>query len=131
MITNEPRDWPGLWRDEVDRRPPVREAVPGPTAGADGQGELRRRAIRRLDVLAGEVVPAAHEDRAPVVAPARPEGGGSARIVQVLGEAVLRRLAEGGDVDGGLQQRARRAGQAAKGGAGEEAPVVGSGRPAV
>src|SRR5215470_677473 len=125
------RDGPGLWGDEVNRRPPVRESIPGPAAGADGQGELGRLAVRVLDVLAGEVVLAAHEDRATVVAPARPEGGGSARIVQVLGEAVLRRLAEGGDVDGGLQERARRAGQAAERGAGEEASVVGSGRPAV
>src|SRR5689334_8725623 len=92
-----------LWGDEVDRCPPVRETVPGPAAGADGQGELGRLAVRRLDVLAGEVVPAAHEDRIPVVAPARPEGGGSARIVLVFAEAVLRRLAQVGDVDGGLQ----------------------------
>ena len=93
-----------LWGHVVDRCSPVRLAVPGPAAGTDGEGiEGGRRAVRRLNVLAGEVVLTAHEDRTAVVAPARPEGGGGAGIVLVFGEAVLRRLAEVGDVDGGLQ----------------------------
>src|SRR5215469_10809410 len=121
-----------LWGDGVDRCPPVGQAVPGPAAGADRvEIERGRRAVRVLDVLAGELGLAARDDRAAVVAPARIEGGGGTWIVRVLGKAILRRLAEGGDVDGGLQERARRAGQASEGGAGEEAAVVGSGRPAV
>ncbi|MBV9382848.1 MAG: FAD-dependent oxidoreductase [Streptosporangiaceae bacterium] len=47
--------------DVVDRCPPVRHAVSGPAAGADGQGELGRPAVGVLDVLAGEVDLAAEE----------------------------------------------------------------------
>src|SRR5260370_7566235 len=62
-----------LWGHVVDRCSPVRHAVPGPAAGTNGEGiEGRRRAVRRLNVLAGEVVLPAHADPTPLVPPPPP-----------------------------------------------------------
>src|SRR5690348_14579687 len=97
--------------DEVDRRSPVGPAVPGSAAGPNRVGiEGRPGAVRELDVLVGEVDPPAgarHEEPPAVVSPART---GRTWEALVLAEAVLRRLARGGDVDRGVEQAAGRAG---------------------
>ena len=85
-----------LRRYRVDRGPPVREGIARSTAGGEGQRERRPGAVRVLDVVGREVELSVSEHRGTVVTPARP---GRTKIVRVLAEAVLGRLAQVGDVD--------------------------------